>query len=332
MRYIFFVLSFLVPSLASAHVGYVITPEEFSAHSGADSFFVLKTITNPLFLTITIISLLFVVGLVWFCNKNVKFLVWKNLIYKHLDSYTEFLPWAVRLTLGIALIGAGTMGVLISPIQIIGGFLPTLEILLGFFFLLGFLLIPTTITAIILILIGITHNFYLIGNFDFLALALAYLALHNARPGLDDILGLKILHNIRLPRKYVSLTLRIGIGGAMTFLALYEKLLNPHLSELVVNQYNMTNIIPVSPAMRVVGAGLVELAVGLALLFGFYTRLVSIIAFAVLSLSFFYFSEAVYSHITLFGLLSILFIIGGGIWSIDAWIQKRKLSNKNIQL
>ncbi|MDP2789047.1 MAG: DoxX family protein [bacterium] len=323
MKYLFFVLFFFIPSFASAHVGYVLTPDQFSSQSGSDPLFILKTLSSPLFIIITTVALLLVVGLVLFCNKNAKFKIWKSRIYKHLDSYTEFLPWAVRLTLGIALIGAGTMGALISPIQPVGGFIPTLEILLGFFFLLGFLLVPTTITTIILFIIGITNNFYFFGNLDFLALALAYLALQNARPGLDDILSLKFLHNIRIPRKFFSLILRLGIGGAMTFLALYEKLLNPHLSELVVNQYSMTNIIPVSPAMWVVGAGLVELAVGLALLFGFYTRLVSVIAFLVLSLSFFYFNEAVYSHVTLFGLLSILFIQGGGIWSIDAWMQKR---------
>lgn len=40
---------------------------------------------------------------------------------------------------------------------------------------------------------------------------------------------------------------------------------------------------------------------GLLLVLGIKTRLTAVIAFIVLSLSFFYFQESVYSHVTLFG-------------------------------
>jgi uncharacterized membrane protein YphA (DoxX/SURF4 family) len=53
------------------------------------------------------------------------------------------------------------------------------------------------------------------------------------------------------------------------------------------------------------------------LFLGFKTRLISVIAFVVLSLSFFYFGEEVYSHVTLFSVLSVLFVTGGGKLIID---------------
>jgi uncharacterized membrane protein YphA (DoxX/SURF4 family) len=99
--------------------------------------------------------------------------------------------------------------------------------------------------------------------------------------------------------------------------------------ELVINQYRLTEILPVSVPMWVFSTGAIELAIGIFLVLGLYTRVVSIIAIFVLSLTFFYFNESVYSHITLFGTLSILAIESGGIWSLDLWRQKKKKVLKN---
>jgi uncharacterized membrane protein YphA (DoxX/SURF4 family) len=103
----------------------------------------------------------------------------------------------------------------------------------------------------------------------------------------------------------------------MMFLAVYEKFLNPHLSEIVVYNYHLTSIIPVISEMWVLSAGIIEFLVGLFLFLGFKTRLTSAIAFIVFSLSFFYFGEEVYSHVTLFSVLSVLFVTGGVKLSID---------------
>lgn len=237
---------------------------------------------------------------------------------KHLVSYQDFLPWMARLSIGIALMGAGTASVFFSPVVPAFAPIPFFLILTGFFYLIGFLLIPTTIFLIILFFIALSGHFYLFGNLDLLALLVAFLALHDERPGVDDIFGIRLLTILKLPRTWAPLILRIGIGGAMIFLALYEKILNPHFSQLVVDQYALTSVVPVSSQMWVFGAGVIEFLVGLCLLLGYYTRLVSVVAFLILSLSFFYFKESVYSHVTLFGLLSMLLVLGGGKWSLDA--------------
>jgi uncharacterized membrane protein YphA (DoxX/SURF4 family) len=71
----------------------------------------------------------------------------------------------------------------------------------------------------------------------------------------------------------------------------------------------------------VLSAGAVECLVGILLVLGFKTRLISAIAFAILTLSFFFFGEDVYSHITLFGILSVLFVSGAGKMSVDKGIK-----------
>jgi uncharacterized membrane protein YphA (DoxX/SURF4 family) len=101
------------------------------------------------------------------------------------------------------------------------------------------------------------------------------------------------------------------------FLAVYEKILNPHISELIVNNFGLLDIVNVSPAMWVLGAGIIEFIIGFTLFIGWFTRASSAIAFVVLSLSFFYFGEEVSSHVTLFANLAVLFITRGGIWSVD---------------
>lgn len=326
-----FLLALLIPSITSAHVGYVIGEEARVAKRGLDWSFLSSVFHDPMNVTLMIVTAIIVIALVILVPQTRWFKHWSTRILEQLGSYGDFLPWMARLSLGIALIGAGTEGVLISPVAHTFAPFPNIEILLGFCFLVGFLLVPATLVAIMLYLIAVFNNLYVVGNLDFLALAIAYLGLHSERPGVDDIFNFKLLYGFRLPRSWVPFILRVGIGGAMIYLALYEKILNPHMSELVVQNYHLMNVIPVTPAMWVVSVGIIELIVGSMLLKGFYTRFVSVVAFAILSLSFFYFKESVTSHVTLFGLLSILFVMGGGAWSIDSWMAKRFQTGKTIE-
>jgi uncharacterized membrane protein YphA (DoxX/SURF4 family) len=126
--------------------------------------------------------------------------------------------------------------------------------------------------------------------------------------------------------KYAPLVLRIALGGAFIFLAFYEKIFNPHFFSTVVEAFHLTSIIQVSPAMWTLSVGLIELIVGLCIIFGFKTRVTSAIAFAVFICTFFFFRESVFSHVTIFAGLSSLFIMGGGNLSIDEHISHKAAS------
>ncbi len=311
---------------AFAHVAYVVGKDIMRAESGADTPYLLAPLSNSSYIFIILSTLVVVAAGVFLLKKTNWGKNWSLRLDEKLQSYHELIPWIIRLSLGIALIGAGTAGVLISPIlttQTLGG----IEILLGFLLMSGFLLTPTILATIGLFIYALTQDFYILGNLDFLGLALGFLIFHSARPGIDDVLNISILKKIHIKRHFLAPMLRLGIGTGMIFLALYEKLLNPHFMELVVTQYNLHSVIPVTAQFWVLSTGLVELAIGICILIGWYTRAVSIIAVLVISLSFFYFKEGVYSHITLFGTLSILAIEGSGILSIDALKNKFK---KNV--
>ncbi len=317
----------LFTSTAHAHVGYVVGQEAFAQHLGTDStyfFSPLRESTNILLICATIIGIFVLYFLAY---RITKIRTWIQTMRTTLDSYTEFIPWILRLSLGIALMGASAAQVLISPTLPEAGF-AVVQLGIGFALLTGGLVVPAVLAGILLYVYALSHKLYLLGNLELLSALCSLLILGSARPGIDDLVGIPQLTLRRLVR-YVPTILRIGIGGALTFLAIYEKVLNPHVSELVVQTFNLTQYIPVSASMWVFAVGMIELMVGLFLLIGFQTRLVSIIAFMVLVVTFFFFKEDVYSHVTLFGILSVLMITGGGPVSLDRVFGKRRLATQS---
>lgn len=309
------------PPLAFAHVGYVIPEQEMSRKAGADFDFLFSVFRDPLNIGLIAGTILAVAVIYFALKRSSLFMNRVALLQNKTLSYFELTPWMMRLILGIALIGAGTSQALISPLTTHISLFSFIQILLGFLLLTGFFLTPAVLFSALLFLMALAQNFYLIGNLDFFALATSLLILANPKPGLDDLLGIPLFSRLQFLKSWVPFILRIGIGGAMMFLAIYEKFLNPHFSQLVVDNYHLTSIIPVSPAMWVLSAGLIEFLVGLLLIIGLHTRLIAAIAFCVLALSFFYFHEAVFSHITLFGTLSVIFVMGGGKLSVDESIK-----------
>lgn len=318
----------LIGKGVSAHVAYVVPEDKVHEVMGQDWQLLGQAMTNPFYIFLMVLTAVIVLVLAGVLPKIPLFKRVSNHIVSRLETYHEFIPWIIRIALGIALLGAGTTEVLVSPTLANMPQFATLQITLGFLFLLGFMLVPVTIVTIILYIIALSHNVYLIGNIEFLALALGFLAFHSYRPGLDDIFDFQFFKHLHISRHILAPILRLGIGSAMIFLSLYEKILNPHMSAEVVSIYHLTSIVPVDPAMWVLGAGIVEFAVGFFLLIGFYTRTTAFVAFMVLSTTFFFFKESVTAHITLFALLSILLIEGGGILSIDTFWKKKALETE----
>lgn len=85
-----------------------------------------------------------------------------------------------------------------------------------------------------------------------------------------------------------------------------------------VAKYDLTAVVPVAPEIWVLGAILIETALGLAILLGVLTRFSAAVGFAVLTLALFALpDDPVIAHVGLFGLSSLLVITGAGRWSLD---------------
>lgn len=312
-----------LPLVASAHIAYVTSEADIIRTRGGDAHFLLNTLGDPFHIalmatTVILGSILFI-----YVMSNHSLLAKGKKIEQHLLSYQDLIPWMIRLSLGIALIGAGTTHVLVSPAVPLEAF-SFIQILVGFLLMTGFLLGPATVATLFLFLTALALDGYMVGNLDFLALTLSLWILGSSRPGIDDIFNIYFPAPFKKASQYVPLIMRLGVGITMMYLALAEKILNPHTAEFVATHYHLTSVIPVSAGMWVLSTGLIELAVGFLILIGCYTRIVSAITFLILSATFFYFQEAVYFHVTLFGALSILFVTGGGLYSADATSKSRK--------
>ncbi|MEY2703448.1 MAG: hypothetical protein RLY43_2087 [Bacteroidota bacterium] len=328
IKYLLVFVALFFATKASAHVRYLVDEETANKFSGTNFEFLLNAIKDPKNIALMFWTVAFGIITIVACSKIQIVKDKLKSISEKADSYLVFTPWMLRLALGIALIGSGASLNLISPALYGYESFATIQILLGFLIMAGFLVIPASIAALGIYIYALFQDVYILGNLDFFAVALALLVLDNEKPGLDDLFGMPKISPFSNFKKYVPLILRIGIGGAMIYLALYEKIFNPNLSELIVRGFELQNVVPVSVEMWVLSAGIIEFVIGLMLILGMFTRIVSAIAFVVLSLSFFYFGEDVASHITLFGILAVLFITEGGKISVDKFLSKKKFNLK----
>ncbi|MFW6017208.1 MAG: DoxX family protein [Halapricum sp.] len=274
-----------------------------------------------------------------------------------LREYLTYIPWMLRLSLGLPLVGAGFIGYLFSPsvrtADLLGPALQAeariLLIGIGFFLLFG---LATRVVA----LVGLATYVGSVIAFPTAILAIEYVPgflaialLGSGRPSADHLLsrvaGASGTYYSRVDpvhrwagrfqqrfdpyTAYVPTILRIGLGATFVLLGLGEKLLRPGPGLAVVDKYNLTAVVPVDPGVWVVGAGLAEIAFGIALLVGLLTRATAAGAFVLFTITLFALpDDPVLAHITMFGLASAVFTLGSGPLSIDAWLESSPKSDR----
>jgi uncharacterized membrane protein YphA (DoxX/SURF4 family) len=132
-----------------------------------------------------------------------------------------------------------------------------------------------------------------------------------------------LMADVAVPRDLLALLVRIGLGASFVVAGLSEKLLDPGRASLAVERYDLTRLLPVSEWSWVLGAGIVESALGATLLLGAWTRPAAVLAFAVLSATLFALpDDPVLAHVTLFGACSILAVTGSGRYALDPMLAR----------
>lgn len=295
---------------AEAHVLYIATPEDVVQYSGNDAHTLVEPFTHASNVFIMVFIAIMAGLIILLFQKTPTFREKIHRVAMRAMSYADLVPWIMRLSLGILLISSGVHGTLLSPTLTGYEIFSFAQIVFGFLLLSGFLTTFAILGANLIFFMALSQSFYMLGSLEFLAMSLALLVFDARRPGIDHLFNIPALHFSQW-KKWIPVIVRVGLGTSFVFLAVYEKFLNPDLAMRVVDVTHLTSVINFSPAMWVVGTGLVEIAIGLMFLFGFAVRAAAAVAFVILTLSFFYFGEDVTSHITIFGALSVLFILGG---------------------
>ena len=308
-----------------AHVDYVTDPEASADPLG----FLLDALGQPGSL------LLIGVGLVVVVAVLLAWARWRPMdearlrLIERAEGYAEYIPWIVRLSVGLVLIGSGLSRVLFLPTIEAGGLVALLLTASGFLLLLGLAVRPAAIFALGAYLVTLVANPELVMMLDVAGALSAAFILGPGRPSLDDLLraafprgpGARAANENLGAGRYddlVPLVVRFGLGGAFVASGIIDKLLIHDQALAAVDRYDLTSVVPVSPELWVAGAFLIETALGLAIVLGAFTRASAVVGFAVLTLALFALpDDPVIAHVALFGLSSLLVITGGGRWSLD---------------
>lgn len=262
-----------------------------------------------------------------------------------LTENADFLPWLLRLSIGLPLVGAGFNGYFISPAVTVPAD-PLLTLLTRLFLVgTGFVLLYGIATrfaaavgllAYVLVAVLIAPEILLASEYvgGFLAIVL----IGSGRPSVDRLLShlqeekgtlysrLTPLHDLTgrsdqylsQYKVYTPTVLRIGLGINFIYTGLFDKLLQPSQALAVVEQYDLTGVVPVDPGLWVVGAGMTEFALGIGLVLGIFTRGLAAVAFGTFTLTLFALpDDPVLAHISLFGLTTALLITGSGRFALD---------------
>jgi uncharacterized membrane protein YphA (DoxX/SURF4 family) len=253
-----------------------------------------------------------------------------------LGSYHDLLPWLLRISLGMPLIGAGFRGYYFSPAVDIEARI----VLVGAGFLLLFGLATRVVAGITLLayLVALPFEPELLLANEYVGGLLAIILLGSGRPSadhvfdrmantsgtvygrIDPIAGVATAFRERIAplRSYLPTLVRATLGINFLFLGITQKLLQPAWAIAVVESYDLTAVVPVDPELWVIGAGLAEAAVGVVLLAGLFTRAASGVAFVLFTSTLFALpDDPVLAHLSLFGLVSVLIVTGGGPLSLD---------------
>lgn len=257
-------------------------------------------------------------------------------------SYEDLLPWLLRLSVGLPLIGAGFTGYFFSPIVQTGSptFTRLFGITVGFLILFGFGTRLVAGVGLVGYLVGLAVEPALLLAFEYVPAFLAIILVGGGKPSADDVVATLAADDSTVYSRidpfyrrvaepfvertshlsaYVPTVLRIGIGVAFIYLGITQKIMAPGDALAVVGKYNLTAIVPVAPELWVMGAGLTEALVGVLLIAGAFTRASSLVAILLFTTTLFGLpDDPVLAHISLFGLVSALLVTGGGPFSVDA--------------
>jgi uncharacterized membrane protein YphA (DoxX/SURF4 family) len=261
-------------------------------------------------------------------------------------EYRDLLPWLLRLSVGLPLVGAGFSGYFFSPAVTLASptFVRLFGITIGFLLLFGFGTRLVAFAGLVGYLVGLSFRPTLLLAFEYVPALAAIALLGGGRPSADHVVSrlasadtvysridpfyrkvaVPFVERVDPYRALVPVIVRIGLGLSFVYLGITQKLMNPGNATAVVAKYNLTAVVPVSPELWVVGAGLTEAAVGTVLVVGAFTRAASAVAFLLFTTTLFGLpDDPVLAHISLFGLASALLVTGAGRWSVDAWLSQR---------
>lgn len=328
------VSALLLSRTAAAHVDYVVDGDSETVSAAIQ--FVVETVSDPLNAALLAAGAAGLIGLLvgWIVVRPFPRDIAE--FRAAMEEYTDLVPWLLRISIGLPLVGAGFAGYYFSPSVPIEARL--LQIGIGFLLLFGLATRAVATLGLVAYFGGLIADPHILLANEFVGGFLAIVLVGAGRPSADDVLQrvavadrtvygrIDPIHRIAVwfndlvgpYQVYLPTLLRASLGFNFIYLGVVQKLLSPQSALAVVEKYNLTAVVPASPELWVVGAGLTEMAVGIVLLLGLFTRGFSLVAFLLFTTTLFGLpDDPVLAHLSLYGLVSVLLITGSGPLALD---------------
>lgn len=316
-----------LPTAMLLHVRYVADPE-----SGPDlgpGELLRAAWTDPLGLAAAVAVVAGLAALVWWVGRP----AWAGFRAALDDALAldhEMVPWVLRLSTGIALLGAGLQGHWFLPHLDLEsrGLVALLALAVGFALLVGLAVRVAALFGLALYVLALLlHGPDLLMATEVVAGLVVLLVGAASRPSLDEYLAhafpaapgpwrrLACLGRVLGPSRrpvppWAPTVLRVGLGLSFLAAGLLEKFLDPGPAIATAERYGLA-IGPASAEVVVATIGLLEVLLGLLLALGVAPRALSAVAFVVLTVTLFALpDDPVLGHVALWGVASAVFLLG----------------------
>lgn len=254
-------------------------------------------------------------------------------VVRALERCASYGPLALGLHIAVALLVAAALGLLfvpslrVEPDDAMGVTILAMEAVAGASILLG---LATRAGAVVLALLGIVamqpFTFEaILEQVHILGIAIFLFLIGRGPLSLDRIRHVRPpLRDPEIPA-VALMFLRVLMGFGIAYNALTEKLLNPSLSQALLDAHpvlNMLRPLGVPDPAFVWLAGTTELAIGLVIMSGRITRPVMVVGASLFTVSLFYFGwPELLGHLPFFGIMLLLLIAPNA----DTWRTRHAL-------
>jgi uncharacterized membrane protein YphA (DoxX/SURF4 family) len=334
----------LIPSFASAHEVYVLTPDEIQKGLTTPAFswenVILSDMHNFLFWTfIAVLTVLFVFGI-----SIVRPL--EKALTPFFDRYKKYASHITRITVGVSFLAAAYYQAAYGPeLPLLAAwgaatpFVTGVLVLMGVSMIFGIFTRGAALLALFFYAVNVLfHGTYMLTYTNYLGeiIVLLLMGAHSLghhtqfplRFGKIEQWIRRIGHHVK---PYAFLILRVCFGISLFYASFYAKFLHNDLAlevaslPLAGHMVSLGQALGFEPHFLVVGAGIIEFVIALFFILGIEIRFTSLFVMFWVSLSVWWFGEVVWPHIILLGIPLAFVIYGYDRYSIEGLLFKKRL-------
>jgi len=275
-----------------------------------------------------------VVGIVFITSISRRLEAALNPFFTRVRSYA---PAVARVTAGLAFFMSAYHSSLFGPelplSEIFGSYASAarlLIVLIGLLVLAGlWVRVAAILLALLFSVAVMKHGWYMLTYTNYIGEVIVLLIIGAHRVSLERVhSGFRSLTHLfkgieKHYSKYALLILRVAFGTSLIYASLYAKFVHNFLAlqvastPLAGHAFEIAHYMGFEPHFMVVGAGIVEVVIGLFFILGLEIRFTALFLEFWLCLSLWYFGEAVWPHLILMGIPIAFFLYGYDQYSLE---------------